>query len=86
MNGTAHIKSWIRSIHIHTHESVLLAKKLLFNKQLWTEIGIGALVLGFVLLIMWAAEAGRQTIFEGIEPPSPFSSRTVMKQSPNAPP
>jgi len=71
---------------MRTHRRVLLANKLLFNKQLWIEIGIGALVLGFLILIMWIAEIGRHTICEGIEPQSPFSSQTVMKQSPNAPP
>jgi len=65
MNQKAYIKHWIRGIHMPNYESVVFAKKLLLNRRLWSWIGIVTLALGFILLVVWAAETGGVTINEG---------------------
>ena len=56
MYHPANIKRWFHHVHIPQHANIVRAEKLLKNKRLWAVIGITGLVLGFILLLVWAAQ------------------------------
>ena len=69
MYHTANTKGRISQMHMLGHVSSVNMEKLLHDERFWTGLGAVALIVGFILLAVWAAHNGSVT--EGTAPTYP---------------